>query len=111
MGGIALEVIWTAGAERDLLEIHSGMFEFLPNSDDWIARALHRPLQSAVRLLSLHPEVGARVKGVKGVRRWLLGPQRQFGLFYVIESRGIVVHALLDMRQSPNAIWDRLRKI
>ena len=107
---MALEVIWTAGAERDLLEIHSGLFESLPNADDWIVRVLHRPLRSAVSLLPLHPEVGARVKGAKGFRRLLLGPQRQSGLFYVIENRGIVIHALLDMRQSPDVIWKRLRK-
>ena len=107
---MALEIVWTAGAERDLLEIHNELFEFLPNADDWIARVLHRPLRSAVNLLHLHPEVGARVKGAKGFRRLLLGPQRQYGLFYVIENRSIVIHALLDMRQSPDAIWKRLGK-
>jgi len=106
---MALEVVWTAGAERDLLEIHQRLFDALPDEDDLMARVLHRPLWSAVNLLPQHPEVGARVKGTKGFRRWLLGPQRRYGLFYVIESRGIVVHALLDMRQNPDAIWKRLR--
>ena len=106
---MALDVVWTAGAERDLLAIHRTLFEALPDEDELMARVLLRPLRSALNLLPLHPEVGARVKGTKGFRRWLLGPKRRYGLFYVVENRGIVVHALLDMRQYPEAIAKRLR--
>ena len=49
------------------------------------------------------------MKRTKGVRRWLLGPQRRYGLFYVVESRGIVIRPILDMRQNPETIWKRLR--
>lgn len=105
---MALEVVWTAGDERDLIEIHHWLLEVLPDDDELIARVLQRPLQSALALLPQHPEIGARVQNTKSVRRWLLGPQRRYGLFYVVENRGIVIHALLDMRQNPEAIWQRL---
>lgn len=106
---MALEVVWTAGAERDLIEMHHWLLEVLPDDDELIARVLRRPLQSALALLPQHPEIGARVKSTRHVRRWLLGPQRRHGLFHIVENRGIVIHGLLDMRQNPEAIWKRLR--
>jgi hypothetical protein len=41
----------------------------------------------------------------------LLGPKNRYGLFYVVEKRGILIHALLDLRQDPEAIWKRLREL
>lgn len=106
---MALELIWTAGAERDLLEIHDGLFDTLEGDDEIIARILRRPLHSALTLLQQHPEAGAKVKQTQRLRRWLLGPQRRYALFYAIEKRGILIHALLDLRQDPSAIWKRLQ--
>ncbi len=103
------EVVWTAGAERDLLEIYCRLFDAFDGDSDLISHVLRRPLHSALGLIMQHPEAGAKVKRTKGVRRWLLGPQRRYGLFYVVESRGIVIHAILDMRQDPETIWKRLR--
>lgn len=103
-----VETLWTAGAERDLIEIHGRLHEVLEGADDLLASMLERPLEAALRLLGQHPELGARVKGATRFRRWLLGPRRWYGLFYVVESRGIVVHALLDVRQDPRLIRKRL---
>lgn len=103
------EVVWTAGAERDLLEIYLQLFDAFDGDDDLILRVLRQPLQSALGLIVQHPEAGAKVKHTKGVRRWLLGPQRRYGLFYVVESRGLMIHTILDMRQNPETIWKRLR--
>jgi plasmid stabilization system protein ParE len=105
---MALDVIWTAGAERDLLEIHRVWFELLGQDDARITQVLEDPLQAAMNLLSEHPEVGAQVRGLPRIRRWLMGPQRRYGLFYVVESRGLLIHALLDLRQSPEFIRKRL---
>lgn len=103
------EAVWTAGAERDLLEIYLQLFDAFDGDADLISRVLRQPLQSALGLIVQHPEAWARVKHTKGFRRWLLGPQRRYGLFYVVESRGIVIHGILDMRQNPETIWKRLR--
>jgi plasmid stabilization system protein ParE len=103
------EMVWTAGAERDLVEIHHWLREALSEDDELVARVFRQPLRAALELLLQHPEIGARVKGAGNMRRLLLGPGRRYGLFYIVENRGIVIHALLDMRQNPEAIWKRLR--
>ena len=103
------EAVWTAAAERDLLEIYLQLFDAFDGNDDLIARVLRQPLQSALRLIVQHPEAGAKVKRTEGVRRRLFGPQHRYGLFYVVESRGLVIHEILDMRQNPETIWKRLR--
>jgi plasmid stabilization system protein ParE len=105
---MALEIVWTSGAERDLLEIYQWLFESFSDDARLIDQALRVPLDSAVGLLQHHPEAGASVRGSKGFRRWLLGPQRRYGLFYVVEKRGLIIHALIDLRQDPSAIWKRL---
>ncbi len=103
-----IDVIWSAGAERDLLEIHQLWFDLLDQDDSRITEVLELPLHSALRLLAEHPEIGVKVRGAPAMRRWLMGPQRRYGLFYVVESRGIVIHAMLDLRQSPEHIRKRL---
>lgn len=103
-----IEVIWTTGAERDLFEIHRVWVDLLDQNDARLTQVLELPLQCAMNLLSEHPEVGAKVRGVPRMRRWLMGPQRRYGLFYVVEPRGILIHAMLDLRQSPEFIRKRL---
>jgi len=102
------DIIWSAGAERDLLEIHQLWFDLLNHDDSRLTEVLEVPLQSALNLLANHPEVGAKVRGTLGLRRWFWGPQRRYGLFYVVETRGLVIHAMLDIRQSPDHIQKRL---
>jgi hypothetical protein len=36
---------------------------------------------------------------------------RHYGLFYVVENRGLILHALLDLRQDPESVMLRLRGI
>lgn len=105
---MAREIVWTAGAERDLLEIHNWLLAASGQDDQLLDSLLERPLQSALNLLQQQPQAGARVRGTTAVRRWLLGPQRRYGLFYVVEKRGLIVHALLDLRQDSETIRKRL---
>ena len=108
---MALEVMWTAGAERDLLELHQRLLSVFDDEAEIVSRVLEHPLESSLRLIQAHPEIAPRVRGVRRVRRRLLGPKSRYGLFYVVEKRGIVIHALLDLRQNPEAIWKRLREL
>ena len=83
---MALEVMWTAGAERDLLELHQRLLSVFDDDAESVARVLEHPLESSLRLLQGHPEIAPRVRGASRVRRRLLGPKNRHGLFYVVES-------------------------
>src|SRR4051794_21719221 len=104
-----LEVVWTASAECDLLELHQRLFSAFPEDAHINTRVLEHPLEASLRLLQKHPEIAPRVRGTRRARRRLLGPQNRYGLFYVVEKRGIIVHALLDLRQDPESIWKRIQ--
>jgi plasmid stabilization system protein ParE len=108
---MALELVWTAGAEADLLNLHQQLFELLSGDEDAISKVLEAPLQSSLQLLRGHPELAPRVRGSSRVRRRLLGPGNRYGLFYTVEQRGLIIHALLDLRQHPQTILRRLGKI
>lgn len=79
--------------------------------DATIDRIFERPLESCLRLLRQHPEIAPRVRGASRVRRSLFGPKSRYGLLYVVESRGILIHAVLDMRQNPKAMMKRIQGI
>jgi plasmid stabilization system protein ParE len=100
---VAREIIWTAGAESDLLQLYEQV------GDHEVAiQTLRQPLDRALNLLAENPGLGPKVRGTKSVRRLLTGAKMQFGVFYVDEARGILLHALLDMRQDPKLIRRRL---
>ncbi len=106
-----LEIVWTAGAERDLLDIHRQLFDRLNEDDGLISTVLEKPLQASLQLLRDHPEIAPRVHYAQRIRRRLFGPKNRYGLFYTVEARGIVIHTLLDLRQDPQMILKRLREI
>jgi plasmid stabilization system protein ParE len=108
---MALEIVWTAGAERDLVELHQQVLHWLGDDAELVDRVLEQPLESSLRLLRDHPEIAPKVRGTRRARRRLLGPHQRYGLFYVVEQRAIFIHALLDLRQDPQTIWKRLREI
>ena len=107
-GAMPLELVWTAWAECDLLELHQRLFQVFGEDTDSVARVLLVPLESSLKLLRDHPEIAPRIRGTQRARRRLLGPNNRYGLFYVVEKRGIIIHALLDLRQDPKTILKRL---
>jgi plasmid stabilization system protein ParE len=105
---MARDIVWTAGAERDLLALHRILFDVGGADDKFIYRLLEMPLRSALELIREHPQIAPRVSGSPRLRRRILSPQNRYGLFYAVENRGIVIHALLDLRQDPRMIRKRL---
>jgi hypothetical protein len=101
---MALEIVWTAGAEGDLAEVHQHLFFASGENDEAVSQWLEAPLELNLCLLREHPEIAPRVRGMPGIRRRLLGHNRA-------EKRGIIIHALLDLRQDPATIAKRLRRI
>ena len=43
--------------------------------------------------------------------RRLVAGTSGYGLFYTVEARGIIVHALLHLSQNPEAIRERIRRM
>ncbi len=95
------EVIWTLGATSDLQEIYSEVGDL--RGDELLTRA-----EAALSLLRVFPEQGPVYVGT--LRRLLVGRDRRYGLFYVIEGRRLVVSAFVDLRQDPEVISTMLRK-
>jgi plasmid stabilization system protein ParE len=96
------EVVWTRGAEADLqaaYEIEEGRQageEFL------------RLIDAAIELLKQFPEMAPFYE--RPFRRLLIKDGKH-GLFYTVENRGIVLHALADLRRDPDELKRRFRKL
>ncbi len=97
--------VWTLGAETDVQTI----YERLETWEEGTGDSFYAEVCSCVNLLTGFPMIGPVVYRSR-VRRVLVF-NRNYGLFYIPEDRGIIIHALLDLRQSPNAIRRRLEKI
>jgi hypothetical protein len=94
--------IWTASAESDLLVVSSRREETREGSG---VRLLEM-FDSAPRLLRTMPEMAPLWS--PPFRRLVLKNPR-FGLFYTPENRGLVVHAVRDLRQDRAAILRQLQ--
>ena len=100
---MAREIVWTAGAEADLLSLYQQI-----NDHDLAIRVLREPLNQVLRLLAEFPSLGAPVRGTQRVRRVLADLRLRYGLFYVEEKIRDIIHALLDLRLDPRSIAGRL---
>lgn len=96
------EVILLTGAEDDVLSFYFEIFEF----DELRAESFSSAVDQTLFNLSLHPLLGSEFKG--GFRRKLIAKFYDYGIFYRNEARGVVIHAILDLRQSPDLISRRL---
>ena len=73
---------------------------------DWPqAERLEARLRAALQHLREQPRSG---RHYLGRFRRLLVSQSVYGLFYIVEIRRVVIHAMLDLRQDPDAIPQRL---
>lgn len=97
--------VWTLGAETDVQTI----YERLENWEEGAGDNFYASLLRSLMLLENFPDIGAVVFQRK-VRR-LLVVNRNYGLYYVHEARGVVLHALLDLRQDPRTIRKRISSI
>ena len=98
------EVVWKQGAQNDLLEIFSNLEEIEEGS----GKRLVERLDFTLSHLRQHPEMAPIFE--PPVRRLVIG-STGFGLFYSVESRGIIVHALLHLARNPETIRARIRRL
>jgi len=96
-------VIWTGGAESDLLDIFNREEDFPEGAGE----SFVNHTSELLALLRKQPLLG---------RRWL-GCVRKInirrsgiGLFYAIESRRIVVIAVLNLRRSPATLRTEIQR-
>ncbi len=100
-----MTAVWTLGAEADVQRV----YERLESWEEGVGDRFYAEVLSSVSLLEAFPLIGPVVHRDK-VRRVLVY-SRHYGLFYVAEDRGVVLHALLDLRQNPKTLTRRLREI
>ena len=100
-----MDVVWTAGVDADVQSLYERLDESAPGNGDLFYRAV----LEAVGLLQAFPRLGPVMH--RGFIRRVLVYKLRYGLYYSIESRGIILHTLLDQRQDPRRIKHRLRQI
>lgn len=98
------EIIWKGGAEQDLLTV----FERLENRREGSGQQLLVDLDNTLSNLRRHPRMAPVYE--EPVRRLVVG-NSGLGLFYTVEARGIIVHALVHLSQDPEAIQRRIRRM
>ena len=93
-------ILW--GAESDIQRIYNRLDEGRDGAgDEWMDR-----LAGVFRRLEAFPE-SSPVR-LLGFRRSLV-PGHVYGVFYMVEARGVIVHAVADLRQDPDHLERILR--
>ena len=95
------EVIWTSGATADLQEIYGNLD--WEKADDLVSR-----IDASLDLLKAFPERAGRYKR-SNVRRLLVGHRNQYGLFYTITGRRIIVAAFVELGGDPELLERLIR--
>jgi plasmid stabilization system protein ParE len=98
------EIIWKQGAENDLFQIFANLEGFSEGTGERLVRKLDSTLEN----LKVHPEIAPPFEGP--VRRLVIGSSG-YGLFYSVETRGIIVHALIHLSQNPETIREKIRRL
>lgn len=99
------DLVWTLAAESDVQVIYGRLEQHEEGSGDMF----YGELLKVIRLLGKFPHLGSSLQH-RRVRRVLVY-NRNYGLFYVSEKRGVILHALLDLRQDPELIRRRLSEL
>jgi plasmid stabilization system protein ParE len=99
------EPVWTQIFEADVQEIYERFEIWHEDSGD----AFYADVLETVATLCDHPLIGSIVRG-ENVRRMLVY-RCNFGIFYVVEDRRLILHRLLDLRQDPDRIEYYLSQI
>jgi plasmid stabilization system protein ParE len=95
-----MEVVLLLSAERDLQEAYNWVEEHRQGREHYFLQ----DVDSRLEHLKKFPLIG---RLYRGRYRRLLIPRYPFGIFYVVESNRIVIHAVLDLRQDPKKLRER----
>jgi|SRR5437660_3952982 len=98
------EIVWKGGAQNDLLQIFADLEELSEGAGERFVQKLDFTLDN----LRTHPEIAPLFE--EPVRRLVIG-STGYGLFYSVEARGIIIHALIHLSKNPETIRDRIRRL
>jgi plasmid stabilization system protein ParE len=96
-------VVILSGAETDVQRIYNRLTNYRDGSgEEFLDR-----LGGIFRLLEAFPELGRP----RQLGFWrILVPGYVYGVYYQIEARGVMVHAVADLRQDPASLEKLLRE-
>jgi plasmid stabilization system protein ParE len=83
-----------------LQSLYEGLEERSPGAGDKFCALIDRDLE----LLRAFPNRARRVPGHPRLRRLLIGKHREYGLYYSVEGRRVVIAALISQRLGPELI-------
>src|SRR4029077_5063167 len=98
------EIIWKQGAENDLLQIFAHLEDYSEGAGERLVRKLDLTLEN----LKIQPEIAPVFESA--VRRLVIG-STGYGLFYSVETRGLIVHALIHLSKNPETIREKIRRL
>jgi plasmid stabilization system protein ParE len=98
-----IDLIVLLGAEVESQEIYNQLEDIRPGKGDRFLETLAK----CYGQLCDYPESGPRVR--KTYRR-LLVPHTNYGIYYTLEGRRLMIAAVVDVRQDPEAIERRLSR-
>ena len=98
------EIIWKQGAENDLLHI----FADLEDGSEGGGERFVQKLDFTLEHLRRHPEMAPVFE--EPARRLVIG-STGYGLFYSVEARGIIIHALIHLSKNPETIRGKIRRL
>lgn len=96
-------IIILAGAESDIQRIYNRLTDFRDGAGDEFTDRLG----GVFHQLEAFPE--SSPLRMPGFRRALV-PGHVYGVFYQVETRGVMVHAVADLRQDPSWLERTLRE-
>ena len=98
------EIVWKQGAENDLFHIFGDLENHSQGSGERFVQRLDFTLEN----LRIHPEIAPLFE--EPMRRLVIG-STGYGLFYSVEARGIIVHALIHLSKNPETIREKIRRL
>jgi plasmid stabilization system protein ParE len=96
-----MELVILLGAESDI-QMAFNRFE---DYGEGLGLKFLQELELAYQYIGRHPRIG---RLYANNRRRFLVPNFPFGIFYSLEGNRIVISAVLDLRQDPDRIRERL---